>query len=265
MIDLIALALLGIGAVVVLIFLGMMVYIVKEWERVALLRFGRIVKIVETGIHFKIPIMDSLIRIDMRTQTVDLRGQMAITKDNISLVIDAVVFIKVEDPKRTILQVRDFKQAVANFAQTAIRDIVGTYDLDYVLEQRDEIAGKLKEAVDSLSKEWGIDTARAGLQDISLPEDMKRAFAVQAEAERESRAVIIKAEAELKAAEKLAEAAELMKDPNAMQLRILQTLNDISKDQSNTLVFALPLESIKSLDLGGAAAMTSAGMKKKIE
>ncbi len=236
-------------------------YVVSQWEKVAVVRLGNIERIMGTGLHFRIPLIDSIMRVDIRTQTVDLMGQQAITRDNISVIIDAVVFMRIEDPEKLILNIQDYRVAVSKYAQTAIRNIIGSYNLDDLLSSREEVAGRLKEEIDLLVKDWGIDITRAGLQDISLPADMKRAFAVQAEAERESRAIQIKANAELEASHKLKEAALNMSDPNAMQLRILSTLNDISKDQSNTIILALPLETMGSIGIQGAAAL--AAIKKK--
>ncbi len=254
----------GLILILLAILIPSSVYIVKQWEKAAVLRFGKIVNIVEPGLNFRVPLIDAVRRVDMRTQTIDLMGQQAITKDNISVGIDAVVFMTVENPERIITQIINFRDAVSKYAQTAIRNIVGQYSLDDLLESREEIAIKLKEEIDKLSKEWGIDIARAGLQDISLPEDMKRAFAVQAEAERESRAILIKADAELKASSKLAEAAKNMEDPNAMQLRILSTVNDVSKDQSNTIILALPLETLKAAGIQGVASLSAVGSKKNL-
>lgn len=248
--------------IVVAILLASSAYIVKQWEKAVILRFGKIENIVEPGLNFRVPLIDAVRRVDMRTQTVDLKGQSAITKDNISVGIDAVVFMTIENPERVITQIINFRDAVSKYAQTAIRNIVGQYNLDELLESREEIAIKLKEEIDKLSKEWGIDIARAGLQDISLPADMKRAFAVQAEAERESRAILIKADAELKASSKLAAAAKNMGDPNAMQLRILSTVNDVSKDQSNTIILALPLETLKAAGIQGVASLAAIASKK---
>lgn len=249
--------LLGILVIILAVIVVPSFYVVPQWERVAVIRFGKIESIVETGLHMRIPGVDKIQRIDIRTQTIDLMGQSAITKDNISVVIDAVVFMKIENPERLILQIQDYRMSVNKYAQTAIRNIIGTYDLDVLLENREEVAVKLKEEIDLLVKDWGIDITRAGLQDISLPPDMKRAFAVQAEAERESRAIQIKANAELQASKKLSEAAANMKDPNAMQLRVLSTINDVSKDQSNTIILALPLETLRSASIDGIAAMAS--------
>jgi len=233
------------------------IYVVNQWERAVVIRFGRIIKVTETGLHFKIPIIDSVRKVDMRTKTVDLKGQYAITKDNISIGVDAVVFMRVDDAKKLILRLHDYEAAIAKHAQTSIRNIVGRYNLDDLLESREEIAAELKKEIGFLSKEWGIDIPKVGLQDISLPPDMKRAFAVQAEAEREARAILIKADAELKASKKLKEAAKNLENPNAMQLRILSTINDISKDQSNTIILALPLETLKFAGVQGIASMAS--------
>lgn len=251
-----------LAIVVIAMILARSIFIVKQWEKAAVLRLGKIIGTVEPGLHFRVPIIDTVTKVDMRTQTVDLKGQSAITKDNISLGVDAVVFMTIEDPEKLITQIVDYRDAVSKYAQTAIRNIIGQYDLDDLLESREEIAIQLKEEIDILAKDWGIDIARAGLQDISLPVDMKRAFAVQAEAERESRAILIKADAELKASSKLAAAAKNMQDPNAMQLRILSTINDVSKDQSNTIILALPLETLKAAGIQGVASLSALGAKK---
>jgi regulator of protease activity HflC (stomatin/prohibitin superfamily) len=245
------------AAIVAIIFAIPSIYTVKQWENVAVIRFGRIVKVVGTGLHFKIPFIDSIQRVDLRMQTIDLHGQLAITKDNISVGIDAVVFMRIEDPTRVILNIKNFYEAVSKYAQTSIRNIIGRYTLDELLESREEIAKALKNVIDELSKEWGIDITRAELQDISLPSDMKRAFAVQAEAERESRAILVKARAERDASNMLSEAAANMKDPNAMQLRILSTINDVSKDQSNTIILALPLETLRAAGIQGVASLAA--------
>ena len=262
MIDFLFSASIVIIIIVVAMLLASSVYIVKQWEKAVILRFGKIENIVEPGLNFRVPLIDAVRRVDMRTQTVDLKGQSAITKDNISVGIDAVVFMTIENPERVITQIINFRDAVSKYAQTAIRNIVGQYNLDELLESREEIAVKLKEEIDKLSKEWGIDIARAGLQDISLPVDMKRAFAVQAEAERESRAIMIKADAELQASSKLAAAAKNMGDPNAMQLRILSTINDVSKDQSNTIILALPLDTLRAAGIQGVASLSAIASKK---
>jgi regulator of protease activity HflC (stomatin/prohibitin superfamily) len=258
-----------LGAVVVLVVLYLSYFIVRQWERVALIRLGRIVKIEDkAGLHFKIPFIDRLYVVDMRMQVIQLKGQTTITKDNISVSIDTVVFTKVEDPEKVILQIEDYKDAVAKYAQTSIRDIMGKYSLDDLLMKREEVANAFKDKVDELSKVWGVDINKAEIQDISLPDDMKRALAVKAEAEREAQSVVIKADAELKASEILKQAAENMKDPNAMQLRILAAVSEASKEAANTIIMALPLETLKYAsvgDLGALASINSSAARRRVE
>lgn len=251
-------AIVVIVIIIVLIFLALGIYVVRQWENVAVLRFGRIIKTAkEPGIQFKIPFIDSIRRVDFRMRTLDLKGQKAITKDNISVGIDAVVFLRVENAERVILNVVDYEEAVSKYAQTSIRDIIGQYTLDDLLANREQVAKSLKIIVDELSAEWGVDITKAELQEIFLPDDMKRAFAVQAESERESRAIIIKANAELQASETLKKAALNLSDPNAMQLRILETVKQVSKDQSNTILIALPLETIQAVGIQGLSGMAA--------
>lgn len=258
-----------LGAFVVLVIFFFSYYIVRQWERVALIRLGRIVKIEEKpGLHFKMPLIDTVYVVDMRMQTIQLKGQTTITKDNISVSIDTVVFTKVEDPMKVILQIEDYKDAVAKYAQTSIRDVMGKYSLDDLLMKREEVANTFKDKVDELSKVWGVDITKAEIQDISLPDDMKRALAVKAEADREAQAVVIKADAELKASSILKQAADNMKDPNAMQLRILATVSEASKEAANTVIMALPLETLKYAsigDLGALASINSSAARRRVE
>jgi regulator of protease activity HflC (stomatin/prohibitin superfamily) len=257
------------GAFVVIVVLFLSYFIVRQWEKVALIRLGRIVKIEDkAGLHFKMPFIDSLYVVDMRMQTIQLKGQSTITKDNISVSIDAVVFTKVEDPEKVIVQIEDYKDAVAKYAQTSIRDIMGKYTLDDLLMNREEVANAFKDKVDELSKVWGVDITKAEIQDMALPDDMKRALAVKAEADREAQAVVIKADAELKASYILKQAAENMKDPNAMQLRILAAVSEASKEAANTIIMALPLETLKYAnigDLGALASINSSAARKRVE
>jgi len=256
--DVLTWVILSFIAIIIIILLPNMLYIVKQWQTVTVIRLGRIVKTVAGGIHVKMPLIDSLIRLDMRVQTFDLRGQSAITKDNITVKIDSVGFLKIEDAGKLILGVEDYWSAIKSYSQTSLRNIVGEYSLDELLEKRETIAEKMKMIVDGYTKEWGVDIQKIELQDVVLPSDMQRAFAVQAEAERESRAIIIKANAELTASKTLSEAAENMKKNTiALQLRILETLSDVSKDQSNTILFALPTETLKGAGFSGLAAAAS--------
>jgi regulator of protease activity HflC (stomatin/prohibitin superfamily) len=260
------LVLIVIIVIVILIVGG--AFVVKQWERTAVLRFGQIVRMAEPGLHFRIPLVESTYRVDMRMQPIRLEKQFTITKDNISVGIDAVVFMKVEDPQKTIVAIENYKDGVMKYTQTSMRDIIGKYKLNELLENREEVATALERKVDELSKSWGVDITKAEIQDIALPEDMKRAFAVQAEAEREAQAVQIKAEAEFKASEKLKQAAENMKDPNAMQLRILATVSEASKEAANTIIMALPLETLKYArigDLGALASINSSAARRRAE
>jgi regulator of protease activity HflC (stomatin/prohibitin superfamily) len=254
-------------AVIVILIVGSM-FTVKQWEKTAVLRFGKIVRMVEPGLNFRLPLIESIYPVDMRMQSIRLDKQFTITKDNISVGIDAVVFMKVEDPQKTIVAIEDYKDGVMKYTQTSMRDVIGKYKLNELLENREEVALALEKKVDELSKSWGVDISKAEIQDIALPEDMKRAFAVQAEAEREAQAVQIKAEAELKASEKLKQAAENMKDPNAMQLRILATVSEASKEAANTIIMALPLETLKYArigDLGALASINSSAARRRTE
>jgi len=258
MLDTLAWVIIAFLAIILVILLANSFYIVKQWETVTVIRFGKITKTEKGGIHTKIPLIDSLIRLDMRVQTFDLRGQSAITKDNITVKIDSVGFLKIENAGKLILGVEDYWSAIKSYSQTSLRNIVGEYSLDEMLEKREAIADKMKMIVDGYTKEWGVDIQKIELQDVILPSDMQRAFAVQAEAERESRAIVIKAKAELTASKTLsAAAANMKKNPIALQLRILETLSDVSKDQSNTILFALPTETLKGAGFSGLAAAAS--------
>lgn len=259
----------GISGITAAFLAVMSVYVVNQWEKTIVLRWGKIVRIAEPGFHIKIPIVDSTYTIDLRTQTIDLSSQVAITKDNISVGIDAVVFMKIEDPKKLLLNVDDYEGAVAKYAQSTMRDLVGKYSLNDVLAQRDKLAVSLKQTIDELTNKWGIDVTNVEIQDIALPEDMKRSFAVQAESARESQAIIIKSNAELEASENYKKAAINLKENNAMQLRILETVKQVSKDQSNTILFALPMETMQKVGISGLAAMASInssdGRRRKAE
>ena len=229
-----------IAVIVVLITLASTIKINKQWEKAVIFRLGKYNRLKDEGIFFKIPFIESAPR-------------KVITKDNITLVIDAVVFLKVEDAAASIINVMNYIRAVEQFAQPTLKNIVGEYELDSLLTKREEIAEKVKKMVDTESKKWGVDVQIVELQDIVLPEEMQRVIARQAEAEREKRGVIIKSEGELEAAQNLQKAAEeLGKAPHAIELRRLSTLADVSQDQSNTIVFAVPLES-----LTGTMAATS--------
>ncbi|MDD5490776.1 MAG: slipin family protein [Patescibacteria group bacterium] len=213
---------------------------------------GRYQRTENPGWRIVIPIFQQMKKVDMRVKAVDVPNQEAITKDNVSCQINAVIYYKVSDAAKAIIEVENFYYAVSQLAQTTMRNVVGEVDLDELLSQREKISQRIKEIVDMASDPWGIKVDNVELKDILLPEDMKRTIAKQAEAEREKRAVIIKAEGEVLAAENMSKAANILSSANgALHLRTLQSINDISSDQSNTVVFAVPLEILRAFEKMG--------------
>ncbi|PIR80803.1 hypothetical protein COU24_01990, partial [Candidatus Kuenenbacteria bacterium CG10_big_fil_rev_8_21_14_0_10_39_14] len=195
------------------------------------------------------PIFQSMKKVDIRVKAVDVPDQEAITKDNISIKVNAVIYYKISDAAKAVIEVQDFYYAVSQLAQTTMRNAVGEVDLDKLLSSRDEVSERIKIVVDKASDPWGIKVESVELKDINLPEDMKRVIGKQAEAEREKRAVIIKAEGEVIAADNMAKAAAILSSSQgALHLRTLQTINDVSSNQSNTLVFAVPLEVLRAFE-----------------
>lgn len=203
---------------------------------------------MQPGWRLIIPIIQSYQRVDIRTKAVDVPDQEAITKDNVSARISAVIYYKVTDASKAVLEVEDFFFAVHQLAQTTMRNIVGEVELNDLLANRDKIAERIRDIVRETSNSWGLEVLSVELKDINLPEDMKRTMAKQAEAEREKRATIINSEGEVIAAENLAKAAKLMSNaPGALHLRTLNSINDISSDQSNTVVFVTPIEILRAI------------------
>jgi regulator of protease activity HflC (stomatin/prohibitin superfamily) len=233
----------------------------QQWQEAIVLRFGKFIRLVGPGIFFKWPFIEKFLRQDIRIQTLDVSKQEVMTKDNISLMADAVVFMKVINTPKSLMNIVDVKLSVQQYSQTTMRDVIGNVELDGLLAKRDEIAERIKEIVDKETDDWGVDILSVNLQNIELPEDMKRVIARQAEAERERRAVIIKSEGELKAARNL-EAAVRAMSTQALYLRTLSSLEDISFDQSNTIVFAIPLDIVNGRIMG-LAGLAGAGEKAK--
>jgi regulator of protease activity HflC (stomatin/prohibitin superfamily) len=222
---------------------------IKEYQRGVKFTFGRYSKLMNPGWRILLPVVQSMVKVDIRTKAVDVPFQEAITKDNVSAKINAVIYYKVSDASKAIIEVENFLFAVSQLAQTTMRNIVGELELDELLANRDEAARRIREIVDIASDPWGIKVESVELKDVILPEDMQRVIAKQAEAEREKRAVIIKSGGEVIAAENLAKAAEMLhRQPGALHLRTLNTLNDLSSDKSNTVVFAIPLEILRAFD-----------------
>ncbi len=225
--------------------------IVGQYERAVKFRLGKYIGILEPGVHFILPGIEKVVKVDTRISMVDIQPQEVITKDNVSVKVNGVVFFRVIDPKKAVLNIRDYVSATAAYAQTTLRDVIGGVELDELLEKREEVAGEIRKIVDEKTDEWGIDITDIKLQDIELPETMKRAMARQAEAERERRATIIKSEGEVKAAENLIKAAKILEQSKiAVHLRTLQTINDISPDPNSKIIFLLPFEVFEFLKGG---------------
>jgi regulator of protease activity HflC (stomatin/prohibitin superfamily) len=215
--------------------------ILYQYERGVVFMLGKFSHVKEPGLNWIVPIFQTMRRVDMRIKTVDVPKQEVITKDNIPLLANTVVYFKVETPADAIIKIEDYVFAVRQYTQAALRDIIGNSELDFVLTEREKIADSIKKIVDTETGGWGVDIESIKIQEIELPAEMKRAMAKQAEAERERRAVIIAAEGELKASENLRQAADnLAKSPVALQLRTLQTIRDIAADPSEKIVLFLP-------------------------
>ena len=222
---------------------------IDQYERGVMLTMGRYSGTLNPGWRIVIPVFQRLIKVDMRVAVIDVPDQDAITRDNISVNVNAVVYYKVNDARAAIIEIEDFRYAISQLAQTTMRDVVGEMELDELLANRDEVSKKIRELVDIASDPWGIRVDAVELKHVELPQDLKRTIGKQAEAERERRAVIIKAEGEVAAAQNMAEAARLLgEQTGALHLRTLQSLNDLSSDQSNTVVFAVPLEILRAFE-----------------
>ncbi len=235
--------------VVVAIIILISIRQVNQYQRGVKFMLGKYVETVEPGWRLIFPIIQSMTKVDIRTKAVDVPFQEAITKDNVSTKINAVIYYKVSDAARAILEVENFWFAVSQLAQTTMRNVAGELELDELLANRDEAAKRIKEIVDKASDPWGIKVETVELKDVILLEEMQRVIAKQAEAERERRAVVIKSRGEVEASENLAQAAgTLSAQPGALHLRTLNTLNDLSSDQSNTVIFALPLEVLRAFE-----------------
>lgn len=237
---------------------------VNQYERGVKFTFGKFSGIMKPGWQLVLPIFQSYQKVDMRTRAVDVPDQEAITKDNISVGVNAVIYYKVGDATKAILEVENFEHAISQLAQTTMRNVVGEVDLDELLSQRDKLAENIRSIVDKASDAWGIKVEAVELKDVNLPKDMKRVIGKQAEAEREKRSVVIKSEGEVVAAENLTKAAaKLSSSAGSLHLRTLQTLNDLSSDQSNTIIFAIPLEVLRAFESLNSTLGNEGGAKIK--
>ena len=242
-----------IGAMVLIV---KSIRIVNEYERGVVFRLGRVSpgNLKGPGLRVLLPFVDRMIKIDLRTVTHDVPPQEVITKDNVTIKVNAVVYFNVMNPIDAVLKITNHYMATSLFAQTTLRNILGQHELDEILAERDKIGASLQRIIDEATDAWGIKVSAVEIKDIELPEVMRRAMARQAEAEREKRAKIIGADAELQASHKLSEAAGVLSGaPNAMQLRYMQTLVEIGSDKNTTIVFPLPMELLANLRAGGPA------------
>ena len=236
-----------IGIVIVWILL-ISIKQIDEYQRGILFSFGKFSRILKPGWHIVLPIINRVVKVDIRTKTVDVPEQEAITRDNVSIRINAVLYYKIFDASKAVISVENYNYAVSQLAQTTMRNIVGSVTLDELLSERDKLSTQICQIVDEARDPWGIKVDNVELKDIALPEELKRVISRVAEAEREKQAVITKSQGEVEASENLAKAATIMgSTPGALHLRTLATLNDLSSDQSNTVIFALPVEALEAM------------------
>ncbi|MGY0798421.1 slipin family protein [Lysobacter sp. A286] len=234
--------------IVIALFFFSAIKILREYERGVVFQLGRFWKVKGPGLIFLIPIVQQMVRVDLRTIVMDVPSQDLITRDNVSVQVNAVVYFRVVDPEKAIIAVEHFYDATSQLAQTTLRSVLGQHELDQLLAERDKLNHDVRTILDSQTDAWGIKVANVEIKHVDINETMVRAIARQAEAERVRRAKIIHAEGEQQAAEKLVEAAKLLgADPRAIQLRYLQTLTEIAGDRSSTIVFPLPLDLVEPM------------------
>jgi regulator of protease activity HflC (stomatin/prohibitin superfamily) len=223
--------------------------IINQYERGVVLTLGRYTGVLNPGLRIVIPFIQKVIKVDLRIRTADIPRQEVITKDNVPVGVNAVVYFQVEKPEDVVLKIQDYSYAVTQYSQTALRDVIGGVELDTLLTERENLAEQIQTIVDKETEGWGLNVTAIKMQDIEMPADMKRTMAKQAEAEREKRATIINSEGEVIAAKNLAEAATIMaKTPGALHLRTLNSINDVSSDQSNTIVYIAPIEVLRAVE-----------------
>ena len=238
----------GLIVLLVVLFLANAIKIVREYERGVIFRLGRLVGAKGPGLFLIIPIVDKMVKVDLRTITLDVPPQEVITRDNVPASVNAVVYFRVVDPQAAVVEVLDFIEATRQISMTTLRSVLGRVELDELLSEREKLNRELQAIIDEHTDPWGIKVITVEIKDVKIPTEMQRAIARQAEAERERRSKIINAEGELQAAEKLREAAEIMqRSPGALQLRYLQTLAEISTENASTVVFPVPIEFLTAL------------------
>lgn len=242
------------AVVVVLAVVVSAVQIVNEYERGVIFRLGRIMGAKGPGLFFIVPIIDKMVKVNLQTVTMDIPPQDIITRDNVTVRVNAVTYFNVTEPVSAVVNVQNYLFATSQVAQTTLRSVIGQVDLDEVLVNREDINDRLQTIIDDLTNPWGVKVTLVEVKDVELPESMRRAMARQAEAERDRRAKVIHAEGEFEAAARLGEAARVMADaPGAMQLRVLSTMAEVSAEKNSTLIFPLPMELLRFLDTATAA------------
>lgn len=250
------------GGVVVLAVLASAIRIVQEYERGVIFRLGRVVGARGPGLFFIVPIIERMQKVDLRLITMDVPAQEVITKDNVTVKVNAVLYFRVNDPQTAVIKVLDFIRATSQIAQTSLRNVIGQSELDELLAERERINQRLRQIIDAATEPWGIEVPIVEIKDIELPQGMQRAMARQAEAERERRAKIINADGEFQAAERLAEAGRVLAAvPTTMQLRFLQTLSEIATEKNSTIVFPVPVDLLSSF-LGSLTVRAGAASER---
>lgn len=250
---------LAVGVVFILGFLATAVRIVQEYERGVIFRLGRLVGAKGPGLFLLYPFIDRMVKVDLRVVTLDFPAQEGITRDNVTLKVNAVVYFRVVNPEASVVQVEDYRRATWQIAQTTLRNVIGQSELDELLAERDKINDTLQQIIDEATEPWGVKVTLVEIKDVELPPTMQRAMARQAESEREKRAKIIHASGEYEASKQLAEAAQIMStQPSALQLRFLQTLTEISAEKNSTIIFPLPIELLRGMfELAGGNSKSS--------
>jgi len=244
-------------AIFLLIILGSAVRVLREYERGVIFRLGRLIAQKGPGLILLIPVIDRMVRVDLRTVTLNIPPQEVITRDNVPARVNAVCYFRVIDPNRAIVEVENFLLATSQIAQTSLRSVLGKAELDQLLAERDRLNEDLQKIIDEQTEPWGVKVTTVEIKDVEIPEQMQRAMARQAEAERERRAKIINSEGEYQAAQKLADAADIIStNPATLQLRYLQTLLEMGVNQNTTIVFPIPLDMFKAFTEGGAGDRT---------
>lgn len=252
----------GIAAFVVLVLIMMAVKVVTEYERGVIFRLGRLVGAKGPGLFFIMPFVDRMVKVDLRVVTMDVPSQEVITKDNVTVRVNAVVYFRVVDPEASVVKVLDHIRATSQISQTTLRNVLGQSELDELLTKREKLNLMLQKIIDEHTDPWGVKVSVVEIKEVELAEEMKRSMAAQAEAERERRAKIIHAEGEMQASTKLTEAAAIIgREPAAIQLRYLQTLTEIAAEKNSTIIFPLPIELFKAFGLN----VTRNDEKKKLK